>query len=437
MERLSYIELLCLRVSDGMGTERDIKRLERAGIDPQAWTGLRDVLRAALAPPPAPEISGQVCETLELPALPLQAALSPQHIPSLVPGVSKGIGLEVDEEVAPLDPILTSPEISLEKEVEEPIVAEEPVVAQEPEEPIVAEEEEVVEQEPEAPVLVEEPQEVEPEITEELLAQQEADATLRSALAPASIPNLLDGIMSQIQPVEAVLEEDSGEIVLEEDSGEIVMEEEPEVVEVEEEPETVLTLVQVEEAELDEDDDSDEVFVLQTNSIIAEPEMEASDLEEDDLDTLLQKALVTPEAPDMSDWIMQRVEEIGVPETHLRLVDEDQQEGSNTAIYKERVGEVDVEIQEIAEPRLIDGDSAAGNWSMIGMLVLAAAAAIFVVNQVIGDSPYEKSGVVTNPEIAQGTETLGTEILNVVSDDHIQIQSDGSMTIIFIDVGEE
>ena len=28
-------------------------------------------------------------------------------------------------------------------------------------------------------------------------------------------------------------------------------------------------------------------------------------------------------------------------------------------------------------------------------------------------------------------------ILNVVSDDHIQIQSDGSMTIIFIDVGEE
>ena len=445
MERLSYIELLCLRVSDGMGTERDIKRLERAGIDPQAWTGLRDVLRAALAPPPAPEISGQVCEALELPALPLQAALSPQHIPSLVPGVSKGIGLEVDEETAPLDPILTSPEISLEKEVEEPIVAEEPVVAQEPEEPIVAEEEEVVEQEPEAPVLVEEPQAVEPEITEELLAQQEADATLRSALAPASIPNLLDGIMSQIQPVEAVLEdsqdavleEDSGEIVLEEDSGEIVMEEEPEVVEVEEEPDTVLTLVQVEEAELDEDDDSDEVFVLQTNSIIAEPEMEASDLEEDDLETLLQKALVTPEAPDMSDWIMQRVEEIGVPETHLRLVDEDQQEATNNAIYKERVGEVDVEIQEIAEPRLIDGDSAAGNWSMIGMLVLAAAAAIFVVNQVIGESPYEKSGVVTNPEIAQGTETLGTEILNVVSDDHIQIQSDGSMTIIFIDVGEE
>ena len=423
MERLSYIELLCLRVSDGMGTERDIKRLERAGIDPQAWTGLRDVLRAALAPPPSPEISGQVCEALELPTLPLQAALSPQQIPSLVQGVSRSIGLEVAEEIAPPDPILASPELSLE-EVEEPVVAE-------------VEEEPVVAQEPEAPVLVEDSEE-EPEITEDLLAQQEADTTLRSALAPDSIPNLLDGIMSQIQPVEAVLEEDSGEIVLEEDSGEIVMEEEAETFEVEEEPDTVLTLVQVEEeAELDDDDDSDEVFVLQTNSILAEPEMEASDLEEDDLDTLLQKALVTPEAPDMSDWIMQRVEEIGIPETHLRLVSEDQQEGTNNTIYKERVGEVDVEIQEIAEPRLIDGDSAAGNWSMIGMLVLAAAAAIFVVNQVIGESPYEKSGVVTNPEIAQGTETLGTEILNVVSDDHIQIQSDGSMTIIFIDVGEE
>jgi hypothetical protein len=65
------------------------------------------------------------------------------------------------------------------------------------------------------------------------------------------------------------------------------------------------------------------------------------------------------------------------------------------------------------------------------MLLLAAAAAIFVVNQVIGQSPYETGAVVENSEIAQGT-----EILDVTSDDHIQIQSDGSMTIIFIDVGE-
>ena len=134
---------------------------------------------------------------------------------------------------------------------------------------------------------------------------------------------------------------------------------------------------------------------------------------------------------------MGRVEEIGVPETHLKLVSEEKEEGVTSTVYKERVGGVDVEIQEIAEPRLIDGDSAAGNWSMMAMLVLAAAAAIFVVNQVIGKSPYESSSVITNPEIAQGTEGLGTEILNIESDDHIQIQSDGSMTIIFIDVGEE
>ena len=112
MERLSYIELLCLRVSDGMGTERDMKRLERAGIDPQAWVGLRDVLREALVPPPAPEYSKQVCETLSLPSLPLQAALAPQMIPSLVQGVSKGIGLEGTEDMAPPDPILASPELS-------------------------------------------------------------------------------------------------------------------------------------------------------------------------------------------------------------------------------------------------------------------------------------------------------------------------------------
>ena len=420
MERLSYIELLCLRVSDGMGTERDKKRLIRAGIDPESWVGLRDVLRAALATPPAPDFSQEVCVQLSIPVLPLQAALSPSSIPNLVQGVSHELGWEHVEDVAPPDPILSSPEISL-GEVSEEVLLDSQI------------EEEAVKEEAEPILEVEETVEEEPEITEELLAQQEMDTTLRSVLSPASIPNLLDGIMSQIQPVEAVNDEDSGEIVLEEDSGEIILEVEETV---QEESIPPLSLVQVEEAEL-EDEDSDEIFVLQTSTIIAEPEMVESELEEDDLDALLEQALATPPAPDMSEWIMQRVEEIGVPETHLKLVSEDQEDAPLTATYKERVGDVDVEIQEIAEPRMIDGDSAAGNWSMMAMLVLAAAAAIFVVNQVIGQSPYESGSVVTNPEIAQGTEGLGTEILNVESDDHIQIQSDGSMTIIFIDVGEE
>jgi len=419
MERLSYIELLCLRVSDGMGTERDKKRLIRAGIDPESWVGLRDVLRVALATPPAPDFSHEVCAQLSIPVLPLQAALSPSSIPNLIQGVSHELGWEHVEDVAPPDPILSSPEISLDEESEE-ILLDSQV------------EEEAVQEE--ADPILEETVEEEPEITEELLAQQEMDTTLRSVLSPASIPNLLDGIMSQIQPVETVNDEDSGEIVLEEDSGEIILEVEDAV---QEESIPPLSLVQVEEEAELEDEDSDEIFVLQTSTIIAEPEMVESELEEDDLDALLEQALATPTAPDMSDWIMQRVEEIGVPETHLKLVSEDQEDAPVSATYKERVGDVDVEIQEIAEPRMIDGDSAAGNWSMMAMLVLAAAAAIFVVNQVIGQSPYESGSAVTNPEIAQGTEGLGTEILNVESDDHIQIQSDGSMTIIFIDVGEE
>lgn len=421
MERLSYIELICLRVSDGMGTERDKKRLIRAGIDPESWIGLRDVLRAALVPPPAPDFSQDICDELSLPSLPLQEALSPTSIPSLMKGVSEEIGLVHTDDVAPPDPILASPEITLD------VLSQEPSV-EEVKEEVSQEEQEEIE-----PILEEVSQE-EPEITAELLAKQEADTTLRSALAPSSIPDLLEGIMGQIAPVETMEDEDSGEIVLEEDSGEIVLESIPE-----EELVPPLSLVQVEEAVEfeDEDDDSDELFVLQTNTIIAEPEMIEGELEEDDLETLLAQALVTPPAPDMSDWIMGRVEEIGVPETHLKLVSEDKEEGAASTVYKERVGEVDVEIQEIAEPRLIDGDSAAGNWSMMAMLVLAAAAAIFVVNQVIGQSPYESNSVITNPEIAQGTEGLGTEILNVESDDHIQIQSDGSMTIIFIDVGEE
>ena len=55
MERLKYIEILCLRVSEGLGTERDFKRLEAAGIDPNEWIGLSKILQQALRAPPVQE----------------------------------------------------------------------------------------------------------------------------------------------------------------------------------------------------------------------------------------------------------------------------------------------------------------------------------------------------------------------------------------------
>jgi hypothetical protein len=375
-------------------------------------------LRTALVPPRAPEIVESVCQELDIPTLSLRGALSPQHIPSLVQGVNEAIGLDVDQE-APPDPILNSPEITLEEEASE----ESPVVETIEE---VSEEQEVVAEE----IVAEEKSE---EITAEDLAEQEFTQSLSEVLAPTEIPNMLDSIMAKIAP--EIQEEDSGEMVLEEDSGEMVLEESEDIVFEAQAVETpVFTLVEPDVVVAEDEDDSDEVFVLETDTIIAEPEMDESDFNiEDNLETLLSEALAPPTAPDMSDWIMERVEEIGTPSTHLRLVSEEQaqEESPLTTTYKERIGEVDVEIQDISSPRVIDGDSAAGTWSLAAMLLLAAAAAIFVVNQVIGQSPYETGTVVENPEIAQGT-----EILDVTSDDHIQIQSDGSMTIIFIDVGE-
>jgi hypothetical protein len=415
MERLSYIELLCLRVSEGLGTERDENRLRKAGIDPEEWQTLTKNLRSALASPPTPELADSVCQELNISRLSLREALSPPHIPNLVRGISEAIGVDVGQE-APPDPILSSPEMSLTDTVSE----EAPV------EPI---EDQVVDTGAESE-----------EITAEVLAEQESAQSLSDVLSPAVIPDLLDGIMAHIEP--EVQQEDSGEMVLEEDSGEMLLEGESEEIILEGESEEiilesaespVLTLLQPKEI-VAEDDDSDEVFILETDSIIAEPEMDEADFKiEDNLETILSEALATPPAPDMSDWIMEHVEEIGVPSTHLRLVSEEQalEEKNASTTYQERIGEVDVEIQDISSPRVIDGDSAAGTWSLAGMLLLAAAAAIFVVNQVIGQSPYETGAVVENSEIAQGT-----EILDVTSDDHIQIQSDGSMTIIFIDVGE-
>ena len=78
MERLSYIELLCLRVSEGLGSERDVQRLRKAGINPEDWMGFTSLLRSALRPPPSPDFSSDVCTDLAITQLPLRAALSPR-----------------------------------------------------------------------------------------------------------------------------------------------------------------------------------------------------------------------------------------------------------------------------------------------------------------------------------------------------------------------
>ena len=83
MERLKYIEILCLRVSDGLGTERDFKRLKAAGIDPNDWIGLPALLKKALRPPLVQDYSVEICNKLELGGLDLKEALSPKVIPNI------------------------------------------------------------------------------------------------------------------------------------------------------------------------------------------------------------------------------------------------------------------------------------------------------------------------------------------------------------------
>ena len=75
MDRLTYTELLCLRVSEGLGTERDFSRLRAAGIDPTEWTALPQIIQSALKPAEVPEISGSVCDDLDIESLDIKSAI--------------------------------------------------------------------------------------------------------------------------------------------------------------------------------------------------------------------------------------------------------------------------------------------------------------------------------------------------------------------------
>ena len=93
MDRLKYIEILCLRVSEGLGTERDFKRLRSAGIDPNDWIGLSDVLKTALKSPPVSDFSPNVCRDLNIDVLDVCSALRPETTPDLSQGVYQKIQL--------------------------------------------------------------------------------------------------------------------------------------------------------------------------------------------------------------------------------------------------------------------------------------------------------------------------------------------------------
>ena len=364
MERLKYTELLCLRVSEGLGTERDFARLRKAGIDPSEWLDLPKMVQEAILPKSVPDIAHEVCRVLDIETLPLKSALAPQAYPDIQKDIAQT--LELPEIEIPVAPVL------VEEEVQESLSEESPLLQVE----------EDSEESEEFMVLsidqkVEDPEQELPKLESESFTE---------VLAPTDVPDMLDSIMQKV----------------------LKAHESPE--------EPLLTL-------LDEDSD-DDVFVLHTETIVEEPEIEASELEEAEV-LPIKEALTPQEFPNILDAVMETVHEIGVPQSHLRLVSEAPEEKST--VYHERIGDVDVEIQDISSPRIIDGDSAAGNGSFWLLFVAAAAVAIFVVNQFISQSKYQP---IENPEVAQSIEILELDT-NLK-----QIHVDDTTTIIFIDAGE-
>lgn len=130
---LTLTELLCLRISDGMGRERDFEELKRRGIDPKDWETIRfkiaksfqhdhriDLsdrimeqiqgrtysLREHLLPSSSPDMSSTIIEErLELENLPVFEGLKPEHTPELVSKVDQ----ELDTATMSMSEALSAP----------------------------------------------------------------------------------------------------------------------------------------------------------------------------------------------------------------------------------------------------------------------------------------------------------------------------------------
>ena len=363
MDRLTYTELLCLRVSEGLGTERDFARLRASGIEPSEWMVLPKLIQQAISPPQPPELSKAVCNTLDIDLLNIREALVPQAVPDIQAQVAERLSLPEVE--APIAPVLMD---DSEEESDDIVMLSTEQKVESPEDAL--------------PALETEP--------------------LASALGPSHVPDMMSEIMSAIMS-------------------------EADIQSKEDENEPMLSLVEEDSDESSEED----IIMLETATILEEPELsEGFEEELVDLSTLpWAEALGPAETPNIVDFVMEEVSKLEIPtKSHLRLVSEAKEDVPH--VYRERIGDVDVEIQDISSPRVIDGDSAAGNGSFWLLLAAVAAVAFLVVQNFISESAYKKR------EMEPSNIAQSIEILDLNSDDMTQIQVDGSMTIIFIDAGE-
>ncbi len=383
MERLKYIEILCLRVSEGLGTERDFKRLKAAGIDPEEWIGLSSLLKQALRTPSVHEFSSVVCEDLALDVLDIGTALAPAHVPDLRQGIYQSLDI-VDSAVdaPPLEDQEGSASlVEIEEDSDELFVLTEDIASSPPIAELMEDSSEDMELE-----LLNADDEValEETVLPSELQSAEEELSLGAVLGPQSVPDLTNSIMSIIG-------------------------------------QDIATEVEVEE-------DEDEIFVL--HQLLEEPKIEHQEVEsiENTMELPLAEALKADSYPDMVDFIMGEVMQTGVPVPHLRLVThaENAEQEQKKNAHKERMGEVDVEIQDIKSPLVIDGDHAAGNWATALMCLFAVAAAWLIISTI-----YPASNEVSSSGDVTMAQSL--EIISIESEGNIQIHPVNGMTIIFIE----
>jgi hypothetical protein len=413
-------------VADGLASERDLAALKRAGIDPEEWVGLSSLIGKAISDPRPIELGNEVCGHLEISSMPIGLALrDPQPIDIASPVMGTVCPeAEIDSFVAD-DASLEKAETILSDEPEEILAQDNEIASQEEmaEEPVL--EGEAVEQEVDESSKVD----VEAEEAEEYAPVNEQLETISSESIESSDEN--ESVM-QVQPEEVDLSEleDSFSLqdVLSDPQPPNLVENIMQQLGIEGED---LTSDKSEQNEMEEE--SEEVYVLQflDKSDITEEEVMSIETE---MNIPIAEALSVSDVPNMLDSIMGEVEQIGVPQSHLRLVNHDdsfEQEAEDTS---EVMGGVRVEIAEIESPVQIGDETISRGFLYASTFALSIAAA-WLLYAFIQISPTDGQ---MEPMKGSAMAANMLEIERIESDEIVQIfQSDEQdPTIIFIEDSE-
>jgi hypothetical protein len=182
--------------------------------------------------------------------------------------------------------------------------------------------------------------------------------------------------------------------------------------------------------------ESVESEIENTTGVEITPE-KVSDIEKE-MNISIHDALVSGESPNILDAVMAKVNRIGIPQPHLRLVSSEESLIEVQDDTEETSNGVHVEIQEIRSPLEIDGDSTIARLVAYGVssLFAVAAVAFFWMYLDLDRVPQEQEGQITTTQNRAEVEEVNlVEIESIDSEAQVSyITSDeGNATIILID----